>query len=150
MNSNRSISFITALILAICPFSLTLAGGEGIIEERAWTPLFGTKERKAIFNALRAEVQRRHSLEVVFVVNHLKVKNGWAWTQTLPQSKDGISNYEDISALLVKSDAGWRVAELPCTDEDNNLCLGSDDHYFEGLRRRFPSVPSEIFPVSAK
>ena len=149
MNSNRSISFIIALILAICPFSLPLAGGESIIEERTWTPLIGTKERKEIFNALRAEVQRIHSLKVVFVVDHLKVKNGWAWTHTLPQSKDGINKYEDISALLLKSDAGWRVAELPCTEEDNYLCLGGD-HYFEGLRGRFPSVPSEIFPVSAK
>jgi hypothetical protein len=68
-----------------------------------YTPPPGSAERTAILDALRTWVYHQHHLEVVFVVKYLKVKNGYVWVHILPQSKDGSSRYEDISALLKKN-----------------------------------------------
>lgn len=109
------------------------------------TPLPGNPERKAILDALRDELKRLHGLEVVFVVEHLKVKDGWSWLHTLPQSPDGQQRYEDVSALLQLQDGAWKVVELPCTEVDDAECLGGAD-YFTGLMQRFADAPAEIFP----
>ncbi len=110
------------------------------------TPAPGTPMRKAILDALREEVRRLHGLEVVFVVDELKVKDGWAWVQTQPQSRDGLSHYEGVPALLQKRDGVWVVAELVCTEVDNPECIDSPD-YFAKLRERFPGVPEDILPA---
>ena len=109
------------------------------------TPLPGNPLRKAVLDALRQEVKRIHGMDVVFVVRHLKVKDGWAWVHTLPQSPDGSNRYEDVSALLQLKKGYWKVVEIPCAEEENPDCLNGPA-YFSGLRKRFPSVPSEIFP----
>jgi hypothetical protein len=83
---------------------------------------------------------------VVFVVKYLKVKDGWAWTHTLPQSPDGVNRYEDISALLNIQDGIWKVVEIPCMEIDNPDCIDGPG-YFEGLKKRFPKIPTEILPV---
>jgi hypothetical protein len=105
----------------------------------------GSSERKAIVNTLRQEVKALHGLDVRFVITHLKVKDSWAWIQTRPQSTGGKNRYEDIAALLHKSNGAWRIREIPCTEPDNPDCLGDPD-YFKRLQRRFPEAPGEIFP----
>jgi hypothetical protein len=111
----------------------------------AYTPQPGSAERRAILDALRMWVKQQHHLEVIFVVKHLKVKNGYAWVHVLPQSKDGSSRYEDISALLKKDQGRWEVAEIPCAEVDNPDCIG-DPGYFDGLKQRFPEMPEDILP----
>lgn len=113
------------------------------------TPLPGNPLRKVILDALRQEVRRIHGLEVVFVVRHLKVKDGWAWVHTLPQSADGANRYEDISALLQLQGDAWSVAEIACGEEENPDCLNAPE-YFAGLQRRFPGVATEVFPGWAR
>ena len=105
----------------------------------------GSKLRKEVLDALRQEVKRIHALDVVFVVRHLKVKEGWAWVQAFPQSADGSNKYEDMSALLQLQDSSWAVVEIPCGEEENPDCLHGPE-YFSGLRKRFQRVPAEIFP----
>ena len=109
------------------------------------TPLPGTPLRKVVLDALRHEVKRIHGLDVVFVVKHLKVKDGWAWVHTLPQSPDASNRYEDVSALLRLQDGAWAVVEIPCGEVENPDCLNGPE-YFSGLQGRFPSVPTAIFP----
>jgi hypothetical protein len=113
------------------------------------TPPPGSPLRKKVLDALRQEVKRIHGLDVVFVVKHLKVKSGWAWTHTLPQSPDGSNRYEDVSALLQLQDGAWKVVEIPCGEVENPDCLNGPE-YFSGLKRRFPDVPTEIFPDWAR
>jgi hypothetical protein len=113
------------------------------------TPHPGSPLRKAILDALRQEVKRIHGLDVVFLVEHLKVRNSWAWIHTLPQSPDGSNRYEDVSALLKRQDGAWKVAEIPCGEIENPDCLNGPE-YFSGLKRRFPTVPTEIFPDWAR
>lgn len=113
------------------------------------TPQPGDPLRKLVLDALRNEVKRLHGLDVVFVVKHLRVKDGWAWAHTLPQSKDGLNRYEDISALLQLKDDVWTVAEIPCGEVENPDCLNGPE-YFKGLQERFPTVATEIFPDWAR
>ncbi len=109
------------------------------------TPLPGTPTRKAILDALRKEIKHLGGLKVLFVVKYFKVKEGWAWVHTLPQSPNGKNNYEDVSALLHLKGTTWKVVELACTEEENPQCL-SNPEYFSELKKRFPKVPEEILP----
>ncbi|WP_295420474.1 hypothetical protein [Sulfurovum sp.] len=105
----------------------------------------GTPVRKAILDALRQKMKRLHGVDVVFVVKYLKVKDGWSWVHTLPQSLDGKEHYEDLSALLQQKGGSWSVVELACTEEENPQCL-SHPEYFSTLKKRFPKLPGEILP----
>ena len=109
------------------------------------TPRPGTPIRKAVLDALRLEVKRIHGLDVVFVVRHLNVKDGWAWVHTQPQSPDGLHRYEDVAALLQLQDDAWTVVEIPCREEENPDCLTGPEYVLH-LQERFPNVPIEIFP----
>ena len=124
------------------------ANDKGVQNGANFSPaaLPGSPVRRAVLDALRQEMKRLQGLKVVFVVRYLKVKDGWAWVHTLPQSPDGKNHYEDLSALLhLKSDT-WKVAELACTEEENPQCL-SNPMYFSELKKRFPKIPGEILPV---
>ena len=101
--------------------------------------------RKQILDALRLEVKKIHGVETLFVVKYIKVKDNWAWVDTLPQSADGQSHYEDISALLHSENGIWKVVEIPCTEVENPECL-DDPNYFRKLKKRFPKLPKQILP----
>ncbi len=105
----------------------------------------GSLVRKAILDALREKMKHLSGLNMVFLVRWIKVKDGWTWVHTLPQSPDGKNHYEDISALLHIKDDTWEVVELACTEEENPKCL-SNPEYFSELKKRFPKVPKEILP----
>ena len=105
----------------------------------------GSPARKAILNAVRKQIKAMHHLDVIFVVRHLKAKNGWAWAHLLPQSHDGKSHYEDISALLHQKDGVWHVVEIPCAEEEDPACI-THPRYFSNLHKRFPDIPIEILP----
>ncbi len=107
--------------------------------------LSGSPMRRAVLDALRQKMKRLSGLNMVFVVKYLKVKKGWAWVHTLPQSSDGKNHYEDVSALLHLKNDTWEIAELACTEEKNPKCL-SNPNYFLELKKRFPKVPDEILP----
>jgi hypothetical protein len=144
MRKKISIVSIVFCLLFVSVSAVPSLAGENP-GDRAYTPRPGSAERKAILDALRAWVTKQHHMDVVFVVRHLKVKNGYAWVHTLPQSRDGSSRYEDISALMKKVRDVWSVAEIPCAEEENPDCIG-DPEYFDGLKKRFPDVPGEILP----
>jgi hypothetical protein len=116
--------------------------------DSALTPLPGDPLRQQLLDALRQEVKRTQGLDVVFVVQHLKVKDGWAWTHTRPQSLDGKHRYEDLSALLRLDNGIWTIAEIPCTEPENPECLDGP-RYFERLQKRYPTVAVEVFPDRA-
>jgi hypothetical protein len=111
-----------------------------------YTPPAGSVERKAILDAVRKEVKSWSGLDVVFVVRYLKVYSGWAWIATLPQSRDGLSHYEDVSGLLQRTKGEWKLVETrPGACDDEPECA-DDKTYFKKLRSRFPSAPPNIFP----
>jgi len=115
------------------------------ISENVYTPERGSNERKEILDALREEIYNTHHIKVIFVVNYMKVYNGWAWLHTLPQDADGTNRYEDILALVHRNDLEWKILEIPCAEEENSNCITSEN-YFEGLKKRFPELPECILP----
>jgi len=137
--------FLFMGIFTVCTASQTQKENIQNHTTPAQTPLPGNPVRKAVLDALRQKMKHLHKSDMIFVVKYLKVKNGWCWVHTLPQSPDGKNRYEDISALLHRKEGVWRVAELACTEEENPECL-SNPAYFSELKKRFPKVPEEILP----
>ena len=54
-----------------------------------YTPKPGSPERKQIMDALRAPVEAALKKSVEFKVDHLKVKNGWAFMRGVPKQPGG-------------------------------------------------------------
>lgn len=117
-------------------------------DSRVFTPPAGSPLRRQILDALRLEVRQLLGIETRFVVDYLKVKDGWCWISARPQSPDGLQRYEGISALL-HEDGDWKIEELPCAEPENPECLDAPD-YFTGLLTRFPTIPQDILPASAR
>jgi YARHG domain len=93
--------------------------------------------------ALQAEILRTLGIESVLQVAHLNIRGDWAWAHVLPRSSDGQQHYEDISALLRKTDGRWRVEEIACTEADDPACLGNRG-FTSGLKSRFPELPLDL------
>jgi len=136
----KSRKFILLTLLVLNSLAIVVKASDSGLSPQPGNPL-----RKLVLDALRQEVKRIHGLDVVFVVKHLKVKDGWAWVHTQPQSCDGENKYEDLSALLRLQDGTWMVAEIPCSEPENPKCLDGPE-YFEGLQERYPFVAVEVFP----
>jgi hypothetical protein len=126
-------------------FLLQAAGPS--LADGAVTPSPGSAERKAIMNTLRTFLKENLDVDAVFVVKWLKVRDGWAWVETDPQSPDGKSFYEPFLALLEKSEGVWAIAEIPSLEEDSPPV---DDAWFEGLLEDFPGLPRDVFPWEKK
>lgn len=78
-----------------------------------YTPAKGSEDRKAILDALRVVIRKMSGLEVIFVVRHLKLNNGWAWIETEPESADGKNHYESMVGLMHKKNGRWAYVEGP-------------------------------------
>ncbi|HMG03907.1 MAG TPA: hypothetical protein VK581_00515 [Chthoniobacterales bacterium] len=127
----ESVPLLTLAILAL----LVKAA---IANPGAYTPPPGSTERKAILDAYRAEWTTPDSIkDVIFVVTHLKVHDGWAWLEVNPRSSDGSQRFESEQGLLHKEGAGWKVLQRKS---------GTTARYFKNLKAKFPAVPADIFP----
>jgi len=147
-----------------------------IFASEPYTPLKGSPERKAILGALREELKRfpnkepsgigfeykredvgvakwfiEEGKEVIFIVNHLKVVDNWAWIETEPRSPDGMNNYKPIEALFHKEKGKWVKKHVkPCCAEwedyleENNI--KSMEGYYRHLMQMFPGVTRDLFP----
>ncbi len=137
---------VLRLIFIIAIIHLFLANP--LTAQEPYTPPKGSSERNAILNALRDSLKTLEIEKIVFVVRYLKVKDGWAWIETLPQSPDGKSLYEPVDALLHKENHRWVVKEIrPCCGEcaDDPECEDIR-RYYKKLMREFPSAPRDLFP----
>jgi len=115
---------------------------------QVYTPPKGDPERNAIMDALR-EATRSSKTDVVYVVEHLKIKDGWAWVQTNPQSPDNVNHFEPLWSLLQKQGGRWVVLYMrPCCGDcaDDPDC-NNDRRLYKKLKREFPAAPPEIFPA---
>jgi hypothetical protein len=104
------------------------------------TPAVGARERKAILDALRSEMKKYHGMEMVFVVVTMNVADNWAWLHTRPQSKDGTSSYEDVTALMRKKAGSWEVVEMPCGEITEADACSDVPPFFDQLRNVNPQI----------
>jgi len=111
-----------------------------IANPEAYTPPSGSAERKSILDAYRAEYTKDAlTKDVIFVVKHLKVHDGWAWLEVNPRSADGSQQFESEQGLLHKEGGGWKVLQRKS---------GTTARYFKNLKAKFPAVPIDIFPAT--
>ena len=129
------------------------------ISDELHTPVKGSEERQAIMDALRADLDNRqspyyhpHRGAITFVVNFLKVHNGWAWMNGYPQSASSQDSFGEYSGFLLHSEQGeWSVMRLPPMvsdpgDPENLDYPGRKD--IDRIRQKYPTVASDIFPNS--
>jgi hypothetical protein len=133
----------TFLVLALCLGLVCTGGAAWGSGSKAVTPPAGSALRQAILAPLRAYLRENLKVEAVFVVRWLKVKDGWAWIETEPRSKDGKNVYEPLFALLAKQEGAWRIVDIPPMEEDSPPIDGA---YFRKLMENHPGLPPEIFP----
>ena len=109
----------------------------------AYTPQPGTRERKAILDALRKPVQKRVGRPVIFLVGSLKVINGWAMVQGNARKPDGKDLgdeflWGELAALLRRKPNGtWVVLTWD---------FATDTSALENAARRYPKAPRALFP----
>ncbi|HEU5314085.1 MAG TPA: hypothetical protein VFU08_09685, partial [Candidatus Udaeobacter sp.] len=137
----RTISRLLLLVLIpSCASALAQDGPQ--------TPKPNSSERKAIVNTLRAPVEKELKQKVVFPIRRLKVQNGWAFMQGVPQQPGGKPvNYritrhqtaieagafdDGILALLRKEKARWRVVVYD---------IGSTDYPAGDWRQKYKASP---------
>lgn len=148
-----------ALLLLLSPVAAQAANGvcgpgAGTQAARASvsTPAPRSAERKAILDVLRKFVKQMSSLDVVFVVGHIRSGCGWAWVEAEPQSADGTQHYESVVALLARRNGRWEYVEGP---PEWSECESDPDcverpRYFLKLAARHPGLPPAIFPADTQ
>lgn len=103
-----------------------------------YKPAKGSVERKAILNGFRAVwLKDSNYKNVIFVVDYLAVKNGWAYLSVSPQSPNGKNHYESESALMRRQNGKWKVLQRLGGEIDCDLPC---------LKRKFPQMPTAIYP----
>lgn len=144
--SRRLPAFLFCTLLAfilVFPFQAEVAASSPEVIQ----PAPGNPLRKAVLDGLRRDIFEKHQLQVVFVVNNLRVLDNWAWVATRPQSPDGNNKYEDVTALLNKQKGQWEVISYPFATD------GSQDELdwfalVKQCRKNNPQVPAALFPDS--
>jgi hypothetical protein len=112
------------------------------------TPEPNSPERKAIMNTLRVPLEKELKQRVVFRIRRLKVQNGWAFLEGVPQQPDGKPvNYRNtrhqtaieagafddgILALLRKEEGAWRVVVYD---------IGSTDYPAPSWQQKYKAPP---------
>lgn len=120
--------------------------------QQTHTPPRNDPERQSILDALRVPVEKVLKSKVVFKVDHLKVKDKWAFLRGVPRQFDGKEiNYRPtiywqqirdgvfddwICALLRERDEeGWTVVQY---------VIGATDVAYEGWGEEY-RAPADIF-----
>lgn len=143
-NTLRRVSFCILLAM-IFPVARAFA------QSSSYVPKTGSDERKAIMDALRSPVETDLKIKVIFKVDHLKVKDGWAFMRGVPRQADGKpveyrgTVYEEainagafddwICALLKNSGGKWQVVAYS---------IGATDVAYEGWDKEH-KAPPDIF-----
>src|SRR3712207_238986 len=109
---------VRLLTIAICMALLMPAALSAQQQSKPYTPKPGSRERKAILDALRKPVMRSNNgKRVIFTKVDLKVYKGWAYVFGASVDTKGkpVSPYPQltywVSAFLRNTNGKWRVME---------------------------------------
>lgn len=126
-------------------------------DEAVRTPPKGSPERDAIMNVMRFDFYkdkqkaRENPEKILFVVHHLKVKDGWACANVTP-TRNGKEVAEPRWAVLKESKDGWGEIDYfeklrPFAREADTLdALDMSRRTIQRLLPKLPGCPLEIFP----
>lgn len=126
-------------------------------DQAAHTPPKGSPERDAIMDVMRFDFYKDKNKgnanpeKILFVVHHLKVKDGWACVNVTP-TKNGKEFAEPRWAVLRESKDGWEKVDYfeklrPFAREADTLdALNMSQDTVRRLLPKLPGCPKEIFP----
>ena len=151
---NIRLSHLILLCSAVLIFSFTQhVLGRTQANDELHTPAKDTLERKAILDAVREEYKEGADHPAKFLVNYLKVHNGWAWINVTPLDESG-KPVGDPAPLLFYNDNGkWTAKDLndvPTDDEDHEGPHDPSPKYIKALQKKYPGVPADIIPKKHK
>ena len=139
-------------LLLACVLSVSCA-----MADEVRTPSIGSVERLEIINALRydfyqeKEAAARNPKKIVFVVKHLKVKEGWACVNVQP-TREGKDEGEPRWMVLRRANDSWENVDyfgklFPFASEEETLeALDMKKGTVDKLLVKLPGCPKEIFP----
>lgn len=145
---NPSIRFL----LLTCVLAVSCA-----MAEEVRTPSIGSPERAAIINLMRfdfyldKEAAVKNPKKIIFVVKHLKVKDGWACVNVQP-TREGKDEGESRWKVLRLVNGGWEDVDyfsklFPFASEEETLdALDMKSGTVDKLVLKLPGCPKEIFP----
>ena len=104
-------------------------------------------------DALRENYGKQTGDKVTFLVNYLKVHNGWAWADVTPLDDKGKPVAEGGPSLLHYENDKWQIIDLSVIPEDPNNPQGAfdpDAKFIGEVQKRWAGVPADIFPKTKK
>jgi len=136
-------------ILLILIVALTTIGSAQNLRNFKTKSTANSVERTQMLDLMREGVYDQVDQEVIFVVNHFKVMNNYAYFEGTAQRKDGkvlkmLDDYSDccyVGGLFGKINGSWEVLEA---------AFFPTDLWCSGLTERFPNVPRAILSEAAK
>ena len=145
----HKIVFMKKSILLILFVALTTIGTAQSLRDFKTKSTANSAERTQMLDLMRERVYDHVQQDVVFVVNHFKVMNDYAFFEGTAQRKDGKvlrmpEDYGDCcgcGALFKKTNGKWHILEG---------ATFPNDVWCSGLTERFPNVPRAILSEAAK
>ena len=122
---------------------------QSVRADEVHTPPAGSAERKGILAALHKEYTTGSGSAVKFKVNYLKVHDGWAWINVTPLDPKGEVEGEDWPSLLQNKKRQWKIIDLIAIAQDLDDPVGPMEPsaaFLREVQKRYPGVPSDIFP----
>jgi hypothetical protein len=145
----HNIVFMKKSILLILFIALTTIGAAQSLRDFKTKTTANSAERTQMLDLMRERVYDHVQQDVVFVVNHFKVMNDYAYFEGTAQRKDGKmlrmpEDYGDCcycGALFKKTNGKWHIlvgATFPT------------DVWYDGLTEIYPNAPRAILSETAK
>jgi hypothetical protein len=151
--SGKLSGLILAAVVLLCCAVRPLAGYAQTPPSGVHTPPKGSPERKAIMDSLREGDKNNFDKPVVYMVNYLKVHNGWVWTDVTPMDDKGKALAEGEQVLLHFEDGKWVRKDLSKVAEDPDDPMGAIDpspRYIRNILKVYQDAPADIFPKKPK
>ena len=131
------------LFISLLLMMFSISKAQRILDYKVKNNL-NVKERTMMLDIFRAKLYEEYRQEFVFVVNHYKVGNNYAWFKGEATRKDGksVRLHEDLScchveALFKKIGSKWYIVE--------SGAFSTDAWDVPSLQDRNPRAPSAIF-----
>ncbi len=132
------------IIILLFLTNLCHSGIAQFIQEYKTKTSSNSRDRSMMLDILRANLYQEFEQELVFVVNHFKVGNNYAWFMGNAQRKDGQEimfpdDYYDcchVEALFRKSNGKWYLVKSGAF---------STDVWYDGIWEDYEDAPREIF-----
>lgn len=133
------------LMLLLVLFMANAGFGQYTVFDLKVKTAANSADRTKMLDILRAKMYEEYKQEFVFVVDHFKMSNNYAWFMGDVQRKDGrkivfpddgVYDCCHAQALFRKKSGKWYLVESGSF---------ATDVWFEGIEDRYPSAPAEIF-----